>query len=189
MEKQVLQSETLRLRPFEMDDIPAVYALAREKAIADTTLVPHPYAPDDAEAFIKRTRDWWRDEEAYVFAITDRATGGLRGAMGIHPVPQHKRAEVGYWIGKPYWGRGIATAALKLLIQFGFETLELNRIEAGHFDHNQASGAVMQKAGMLPEGIRRGFVLHRDGFKDLHWFAILRADYDPAPTKEKAAED
>ena len=189
MQKRVLQSETLRLRPFEAGDIPAVYALAREKAIADTTLVPHPYARDDAEAFVKRTRDWWREDEAYVFAITDRASGDLRGAMGIHPVPQHKRAELGYWIGLPFWGRGIATAALKLVIQFGFETLDLNRIEAGHFDHNPASGAVMRKAGMFPEGIRRGAALHRDGFKNLHWFAILRADYDAAPPKEKTAED
>ena len=99
--------------------------------------------------------------------------------MGMHPVYEHFRAEVGYWIGQPYWGRGLASEALRLLIQFGFMTLKLNRVEAGHFEHNVASGRVMQKAGMRYEGLRRQFVWHRDRFRDLHWYAILREDYEP----------
>ena len=111
--------------------------------------------------------------------------------MGIHPAPEHDRAEVGYWIGKPFWGRGLATAALRLLLQFGFETLQLNRIEAGHFDYNPASGRVMEKAGMRFEGVRRQYVWHRDRYKDVRWYAILREDYDAlqARKRKETAED
>ena len=189
MKPLTLSGNLVRMRPFEPADIDAVYALARDKAIADNTFVPHPYALADAEAFVERTRDWWRNDEAYVFAVVEPESGALAGAMGLHPKPEpeHKSAEVGYWIGLPYQGRGYATAALRMLIQFGFDTLGLNRIEAGHFDHNLASGRVMRKAGMLPEGLRREAVLHRDGFKNLAWHAILRGDR--RPQRKKTAED
>ena len=187
MEKRVLQSEQVRLRPLEDRDIAAVGELARDKRIADNTFVPHPYSLEDAEDFVKKAQEKWREGEACVFAVTDPESDDLRGVMGLHPEPQHKSANVGYWIGAPYWGRGLATAALRLLIRFGFEVLELNRIEAGHFDHNPASGRVMRKAGMQFEGTRRGAVLHRDSYKDVLWHAILREDYLSA--KKKTAED
>lgn len=179
MKEIVLQGEALLMRPLTSDDSADIHALVQAKAIGENTFVPVPYPPEAAEEFTRTRRELWEKDEAYVFGIIEREGGRFAGCMGMHPVYEHFRAEVGYWIGQPYWGRGLASEALRLLIQFGFMTLKLNRVEAGHFEHNVASGRVMQKAGMRYEGLRRQFVWHRDRFRDLHWYAILREDYEP----------
>lgn len=180
MERLVLGDKLVSMRPFEPADIAPVFALAGAREIADNTYVPHPYSKEAAQEFVDRVQEQWSADEAYVFAITDSAAADFVGCMGIHPEATHNSATVGYWIGKPYWGRGFATAALRLLIRFGFERLQLNRIEAGHLKHNAASGRVMQKAGMRCEGTRRGSQLHRGEYKDAVWYAIIREDYCPS---------
>ena len=191
MKELVLQGEALIMRPLEAVDAADIYAFVQAKEIAENTFVPSPYPPEAADEFVRTRRELWRKGEAYVFGIIERRGGCFAGCMGLHPIEEHNRAEVGYWIGKPYWGRGLATAALRLLIQFGFETLELNRIEAGHFGGNWASGRVMEKANMRFEAVRRQAFWHRDRFKDAHWHAILREDYESARAgeKEETAED
>ena len=178
MEKGVLETDLVRIRPIETSDIPHIQRLAAAEEIANNTFVPHPYPPDAAKDFVHKAREQWRYEEAFVFAILERANERFVGCMGLHPLPAQTRAEVGYWIGVPYWGRGLATAALGLIIQFGFEELKLNRIAAGHFPHNPASGRVMQKANMRYEGRLRGALFHREEYKDEVRYAILRQDYD-----------
>ena len=101
----------------------------------------------------------------------------MPAAWAFTPCPRTIAPIVGYWIGLPYWGRGLATAALRLIIEFGFETLQLNRIAAGHFPQNPASGRVMQKANMRYEGTLRGALLHRDTYKDELRYAILREEF------------
>ncbi len=178
MMNTLLESARVRMRPIGTGDISLIQRLAAAKEIANNTYVPHPYPPDAAEEFVAKVREQWRSEEAFVFAIIEKGCDQFAGCMGIHPAPAHNRAEVGYWIGLPYWGRGLATAALRLIIQFGFEELKLNRIAAGHFPHNPASGRVMQKAKMRYEGRLRGALLHQDEYKDEIRYAILRADYE-----------
>ncbi len=177
MKETVLRSDALLMRPLEADDADDILALATAKSIVENTFVPAPYPPEAAHEFVRKSQDLWSDGEACVFGIVEAGSQRFAGCMGLHPVLEHSRAEVGYWIGEPFQGRGLATVALSLLIQFGFESLKLNRIEAGHFAGNIASGRVMQKAGMRFEGIRRGAAWHRDRFKDLHWYALLREDY------------
>lgn len=80
-------------------------------------------------------------------------------------------------MGVPYWGQGIATEAVAALIAQGFDTLDLNRIYATHFARNPASGRVMQKAGMVFEGILRQHLRKADRFEDLVRYGILRSDY------------
>lgn len=178
MKDLVLRGEALFMRPLETRDAADILALARAKEIADNTFVPSPYPPEAADEFVRTRRELWSKDEAYVFGIIEKRSDCFAGCMGLHPIQDHFRAEVGYWIGKPFWGRGLATTALRLLIEFGFETLKFNRIEAGHFASNTASGRVMQKANMRFEAVRRQAFWHRDRFKDAHWYAILREDYE-----------
>lgn len=178
MRKRVLDSDLVRMRPLEHADIPQIQSFAAAEEIADNTYVPHPYPPDAAREFVKKVRKQWRYDEAFVFAIIDKSTNRFAGCIGIHPTRAHNRAEVGYWIGKPFWGHGLATEALRLIIKFGFEDLQLNRIAAGHFPYNPASGRVMQKANMRHEGVLRGALFHREQYKDEVRYAILREDYD-----------
>ena len=180
MKKPLLDSDLVCMRPLGTGDVSSIQRLAAAKEIANNTYVPHPYPPGAAEEFVAKAREQWRSEEAFVFAIIEKASGQFAGCMGIHPASAHNRAEVGYWIGRPYWGRGLATAALRLIIQFGFDELKLNRIAAGHLPHNPASGRVMQKAKMRYEGRLRGALYHHDEYKDELRYAILRADYESA---------
>ena len=177
MEARILEAETIRMRPLERSDASHILALASAAEIAENTFVPHPYPPEAAMEFVNKTRERWRYDEGFTFAIIDKGANEFVGAMGIHP-KQHHTAEVGYWIGKPFWGRGLATAALRLIIQFGFEQLELNRIQAGHFRQNTASGRVMQKANMRYEGVQRQGMRHHEEYKDVVYYAILREDYE-----------
>lgn len=177
MKAHILESDTIRMRRLEHHDISDIIQYASEKEIADNTFVPHPYPPEAAIEFVTVTRDKWENDEAYVFAIVDKKSAELVGVMGLHPEEKHHLAEVGYWIGKPHWGKGIATQALRLLIQFAFETVGLNRVQARHLNHNPASGRVMQKADMTYEGTSRQAIVHRDEYKDTVLYAILREDY------------
>ena len=191
MKRLKLENDRLMMRPLEARDSGAILELVVAPEIAANTFVPQPYPPEAADEFIQRGRDSWRDDDAYVFAIIEKSSQRFAGCMGIHPVSEHNRAEVGYWLGAPFWGRGLATSALRLLLQFGFETLKLNRVEAGCFDHNPASGRVMEKAGLRLEGLRRQYVMHREQYKDVLWYAILREDYaaQAATERKETAED
>ena len=154
-ERPSLETERLLLRPFTLADAPEVQRLASDKEIAATTLnIPHPYAEGMAEQWIATHQERYDMNELVNFAITRRGDNALLGAIGLVLSLPHKRAEMGYWIGKPYWKHGYATEAAKAVLRYGFEVLKLNRIHASHFAGNPASGRVMQKIGMQHEGRR-----------------------------------
>jgi [ribosomal protein S5]-alanine N-acetyltransferase len=175
-----LRTGRLALRPFELTDAAVVQRLAGDREIADTTLtVPHPYRDGMAEAWIGTHRELWGKQDRAVFAVTSESDGVV-GAIGLHLHLAHRRAELGYWIGRPFWNRGYATEAAQALIAYGFETLGLNRINASHLTRNPASGRVMTKAGMTLEGILRQHMVKWDIPEDVAEYAILREDYDGA---------
>lgn len=175
-------TQRLILRRLRPDDAPHMVTLAGDYEVAKMTLnIPHPYPADDAVKFIERSQHAWDAGERYGFAIVLKETDTFIGVIGIIPELQHYRAGVGYWIGKPFWGKGYVTEALQRVIQFGFETLDLNRIDASYRTDNPASGRVMEKVGMRHEGTFRQ-VMFRDGaYSDLSYRAILREEYI-APT-------
>ena len=176
---RVLLTPRLRLRPFTLADAPEVQRLAGDFAVADTTLsIPHPYDDGVAEEWIRSLADEQAAERQIVFAITDRATAALLGATGLILRPEHARAELGYWIGQAFWGRGYATEAAGAMLRFGFAALGLHRMYAGHFARNPASGAVLRKLGMRQEGVARGHVRRWERFEDLVQYGILREEFD-----------
>ena len=178
MDSTTIEAPRLILRPFREADIPAIVRLLQLPDIARTTLnVPYPYDEDKAREWLTFQQRERKAGTGYTFAIVRREDGRLVGAIDIRPNSRHKKAEIGYWIGKPYWGRGYATEAARAIIRYGFETLGLNRIYALHFTGNPASGRVMQKAGMQFEGVLREDVKKGDAFQDHAVYAILRKDW------------
>ena len=174
----VLLTLRLRLRSFEPGDAGAVQRLAGDFAVADTTLtIPHPYEDGMAEAWIAMLAEEFAIGRQVVFAVTDRATAALIGAIGLVLRLEHARAELGYWIGRPFWGQGYATEAARAVIRHGFGPLGLHRIYATHFARNPASGRVLTKAGMRPEGVARGHVRRWDRYEDLVQYGILREEF------------
>lgn len=174
-----LDTDRLRLRAFEMTDVPEVSRLAGDRAIAATTQnIPHPYETDMAEKWIARHQPAFESGEATSFAIIARESDALLGAIGIHVRQEHRCGEIGYWIGKPYWGRGYATEAGHAVLLYGFEQLDLNRILARYFSENLQSGRVMEKLGMKYEGLLRQHVRKWGAFVDVVIWGILRSEYD-----------
>lgn len=171
-----LLTERLLMRAPEMTDAPAIQSLASAYEIARSTLhIPHPYPQDGAVEWLKRLREADSDG-AYVFALIRQSDSAYIGTMGLHVREQHQHAEVGYWMGVPYWNQGYATEALTRLIEFGFSMMGLHRIYAQYFLDNPASRRVMEKSGMVYEGCMREHIQKWGQFKDLGICGILRSD-------------
>lgn len=169
-----LTTARLVLRPFALSDAAEVQRLAGAREIADTTLhVPHPYPDGAAEAWIGGHAAAWAARDALTLAVTERPGGALVGAIGLILALPDRRAELGYWIGVPWWNRGYATEAGRAIMAHGFATLGLHRVMARHFARNPASGRVMQKLGMEREGVLRQHVLKWGAFEDLVVYAVL----------------
>lgn len=153
-----LTTDRLTLRPFLLSDAADVQRLAGSREVADTTLsIPHPYADGMAEAWIAAHEGAWSRHESATLAIIE-PDAGLVGAISLRIELPQRRAELGYWIGVPFWGQGYATEAARAVIAWGFTKLSLQRIYAHHMVRNPASGRVMAKAGMQLEGtLRRHF--------------------------------
>lgn len=174
----VLTTPRLLLRAFAAADVPRLVALANDYEVARKTLnIPHPYTEADAHHWLRLTQQGFKQQTSYSFALELRATGEFVGGMGLTLERRFDRAEVGYWLGHPYWGLGLATEALAAVLRFGFEALSLNKIYATHIASNLASGRVMQKNGMVKEG---ELVQHtkRDGqYHDLWQYRLTSSDY------------
>jgi RimJ/RimL family protein N-acetyltransferase len=156
-----------------MKDAPRVQLLAGDKQIAATTaLIPHPYPDGEAERWIATHASAFASGQSVTFAIERRERHLLIGALGLEFHPKHNRAEVGYWIGREFWGQGYATEALKAVIAYGFSR-GLHRIWAEHFAHNPASGRVLQKAGMTHEGTLRHHMVKWGEPVDCEVYGIL----------------
>jgi len=171
-----LRTRRLVLRAFEPADAPVVQRLAGAAAVADTTLnIPHPYPDGAAEAWIQSHAPAWARRTSVCFAITEE--GELRGAISFSLSAQHQLAELGYWIGEAYWGRGLATEAARAMVDFAFEVCRVNRVQALHYARNPASGRVLEKVGMVREGVHRERIRKGDRFEDVVECAILRRDW------------
>lgn len=173
-----LHTERLILRPFEDGDAPRVQQLAGAFEIADMTLlVPHPYPDGAAEAWIATHEAEFLAGLRVHFAITRRADGSLLGAIGLGVNREHSRAEVGYWIGLPYWRQGYCTEAGRAVLDYGFGVFGLQRIFAHHLTRNPASGRVLQKIGLRPEGELRGHHVKWGRREDVRVHGMLREEW------------
>jgi [ribosomal protein S5]-alanine N-acetyltransferase len=169
-----IETERLVLRPFRLEDSDEVQRLAGAREIAAGTLeIPHPYPEGAAEEWISGQERG----DSITFAIERVEDGALVGAVSLRLEREHERAELGYWIGVPYWGNGYATEASAAAVRHGFTALGLNRIYAFHFATNPASGRVLQKIGMTHEGTRRAHTLKWGEHLDNECYAVLRGEW------------
>lgn len=184
-----LRSTRLVLRAFTLADAAEVRRLAGSADVASTTMnIPHPYEDGMAETWIARHAPEFEAGLMAVWAITSASS--LIGAISLRLERDHHRAELGYWLGQPYWGQGYATEAAVAVLDYGFTTLGLNRIHATHLTRNPASGRVMQKVGMRFEGVHREYFWKNGRPEDIARYAILASDRTGdgtsalAPTRE-----
>jgi [ribosomal protein S5]-alanine N-acetyltransferase len=177
MHRPTLETERLSLRPFVVSDASEVQRLAGSWAIADTTLnMPHPYGDGVAEEWISKHQEEFDEGKGVTFAVTRMPDGALLGAISLMGMAKGHQAELGYWIGEPFWGCGYCTEAAGAVVAYAFGVLGLVRVHSCHFARNPASGRVMQKIGMKHEGCRRHHVKKWDKFEDIELYGILREE-------------
>ena len=143
-------SHPVVLRLFTPADAPCVQALAADALVAETTAsIPHPY-PDGAAAAWIASHDADRGRGAqYTYAIASADGTALIGAIGLRPLAD-EHDNIGYWIGRPYWGRGYATAATMAITALAFGYLYCEALAASYLQRNPASGRVLEKCGFAP---------------------------------------
>ncbi len=172
-------TDRLLLRAFTEADIPAVARLADDPVISNNTLrIPHPYTETHARTWLTLQQEEARTGAGAAFAVTQRDGGALIGACGLEIFREHRRAEVGYWLGRDYWGKGYATEAAAAVLGWGFETLGLARVSAARFADNPASGRVLEKLGMTQEGRLRRHAFRGGEFRDMVLYGILREEWE-----------
>lgn len=173
-----LVTERLVLRPFDSSDAARVRELAGDRVLADTTAtIPHPYPEGAAEEWIAGHPGERQAGKGIVFAVTLRDGGQLLGAMGLRIDQMNDAGELGYWIGKPYWGRGFATEAAATVLDYAFAVIGLNRVEATYLTRNHASGRVMEKLAMELEGTFREAIKKWGVYEDVAQRAVLRREW------------
>lgn len=163
----------LILRPFALTDGPTVQELAGNIKVAENTLnMPHPYPAGAAEDWIATHTEEFTAKRNLILAICRKDDSVLVGCIGLQLNLVVGNAELGYWIGEPYWKQGFATEAAKEVIRYAFKKLGLHKIYAHVYVTNPASARVLQKCGMKQEGYLEKHVRHWGNYKDLLVFGI-----------------
>ena len=168
----VIETKSLRLRRPSRDDVGSIAALASEWEVAKQTgRIPHPYtAIDDAEQWLATVMQDGAEETAFVITVIDR--NAVAGAIGLAPAHIGEGTELGFWIGKPYWGRGYATEAATTLVRYAFAELDIAEIVAGAFCENRASQRVLEKVGFEKTVVASVNWPHRGGHRSIQRYAI-----------------
>jgi len=184
-----LSTDRLLLRPFAHHDAGAVQRLAEHPDVSASSLhIPDPGGEELAEAWIQELGAGWREGRLAVFAAVLPDTGDICGAAGLTIDRAASSAELGFWFGRPFWGRGYGYEAAKALVNWGFTVLDLRRIHASHLDGNERSRGILDKLGMQHEGMLREHVLHRGEWCDLHLWGILSPEWPAAGNAGKTDE-
>lgn len=172
---QVLEAPNVRLRRLAAEDTASLVALAGDADVSKTTAsLPYPFDDSIAAAFLARANEGAASGRELIFAIEGRSVPGLIGCAGI--VFADDKTEIGYWVGKPHWGRGIATEAVQALVRLLFTNFDTTEIEAEVMSENPASGRVLTKAGFKGAGTGTGDHGRCDG-KEIARYAFRRDDW------------
>jgi len=164
--------DNIVLKPYTHEFAEALALVANNKKIAQNMRdgFPHPYNIKNAHDFIEMCMN---KEIQSIFAIFYQ--GKFAGSVGLHTQEDVyiKSAELGYYIVEKFWNKGIASKSVRLIVEFGFETLHLTRIYAGVFQNNIASMRILEKNNFVLEGIKRKAIFKNNKILDEHFYAII----------------
>lgn len=173
-----LNTPRLIVRPMRMRDAADLYEYSKDPEVAQHVLWEAHQSIHQTRSYIRYVLKQYRNGAPGSFCIQEKATGKVIGTIGfmwLHP--ENRACEVGYSLSHRHWNRGYMTEALIAVIDFAFEMLRVNRVEAQHETDNPASGRVMVKVGMQKEGTLRARLYNKGRFVDVDLYAILYKDW------------
>lgn len=171
------ENPTVRLRPVRMEDAEELFPLIYNTPVVDTILWDGPESLDGYRQSLAERAERVRRGEGHIFTILEPGSDAPIGTASIRPDERNFKATIGLWVGEPYHGRGYGTQALEWLLEYGFNTLNLTKIESCAFTGNQASRRIHEKAGFRLEGTSRQAELKRGRPVDEWLFGITREEY------------
>ncbi|WEG12590.1 GNAT family N-acetyltransferase [Pullulanibacillus sp. KACC 23026] len=173
----ILESERLYLQPFKVEDSPRIAELANNKELADILGLPHPYKLEMAQDWVASQPELISKGIEYPFAIYQKESNEIIGTITIRIDKNNNKGELGYWMGRNYWGKGYASEAVRALIFFGFNELNLNKICASALSKNKASIKVLEKNGLKKEGMLKQNRLLLGNYEDVNVYGLLKSEY------------
>ena len=175
---RTIETERLRLRRFTMDDAEDMYrSWACDPQVTKYLTWPAHESAEVSRAILALWIPQYEDGAFFNWAIEWKETGAVIGNISVVRLFEElEAADIGYCLGRAFWGRGIMTEALRAVMAFLFDEAGLNRVAASHDANNPGSGRVMEKAGMRYEGIMRQAGRNNTGVCDLVWHAMIRSD-------------
>jgi len=165
--------EDWRIRSYRPEDLAALLRYAGERAVSVQLRdrFPYPYTHEAGEEWLRRMAEQ-QPETDFAIATGSHLIGGI--GLELRDDVERGSAEVGYWLGQPFWGRGIATAALQAFCGWAFSHFGLVRLQACVFESNPASGRVLEKSGFRLEGRLRQAVLKEGRRMDMLVYGLLK---------------
>lgn len=172
-----LETERLILRKMRKDDAHDLFEYASDPDVSRYTLWDAHRSLQDSQRFLEAVIAQYKSKDVTNWGIEHKADRKLIGTCGfVYWNLDHRRAEIGYALSKSYWNQGLMSEAAYAVLQYGFKTMQLNRLEARCNLENIGSERVMQKIGMTYEGTIREQLLIRGEFKDIKLYSILRSE-------------
>jgi RimJ/RimL family protein N-acetyltransferase len=173
-----ITTDRLILRPLRDSDAGAVAEGAGDKRVAKYLIqVPSPYPIALARSWVRHRSEWWTLGKGVTLAISTRDDHALVGTVALRRYARDRRAELGYWLIEPAWGHGYATEATHAAVDYGFRAMNLARVYALVLAGNTASERVLDKLGMLREGVQRQHVRKGKRLCDVTLYGVLRSDW------------
>lgn len=174
----ILTAKKIILRPIKNSDAQTIYHATKDKDVIKYTDLPHPFSLKEANKYILEIKKSFKKKESYQFGICLKEKDEFIGLIGLSNVDfKNRKAEIEYWLTKKYWRQGLTTEAMKLMFDFGFKKLKLNRIYAKAMPDNVASRKLLEKSDFVYEGRLRENQLEKNKFIDLLVYSILKKEH------------
>ena len=172
----IIKTERLLLRKLEIDDLSDVYEYASDPLVPEFLLWNPHESRGYTKAYLRFISKLYRKGKMYDWGIS--INGKIIGTAGFSSINfKNNSAEIGYVLNRNYWGLGIAGEAVMAVLNFGFSTLNFNRIEAIIFPDNKRSKRVLEKCGLKSEGIRRSAIFAKGEYRDVEAFSVLKEEF------------
>jgi ribosomal-protein-alanine N-acetyltransferase len=166
-----------KLRPWEISDAGELAVVADNKNIADNLrdLFPNPYSINDAKQWLSAVLEQEGPKRYFAIIVNSK----LAGSIGLTPKADiyRKNSEVGYFVAPEFWGRGIASSALKAVTAYAFRTFDIIRVYAEPFADNIGSRRVLEKAGYTLEATFKNYVIKNGVIKDSCIYSVLKENF------------
>lgn len=178
-ELPVIETERLLLRKITMGDAGDLFAYASQPLVSKYLPWQLHQSITDSKEFLAHIIEGYDQQSKLTWAIELKESGKMIGTIDfISWNPKRQKAEIAYVLSPQYWGQALMAEAAKALISFGFQSMELNKVEAPIMLENKQSQRLAEKLGMLREGVARQHMIIKGEFVDLAMYAVLKSEFE-----------